>query len=154
MAETVVTAWHTAYRGILADEFIERRQVAPTAQRMRENWRPQWISLVAEDEDGKVVGLATEHRPPQLPGYNAEIAALYIRAGHGRSGYGTKLLGAMCELFLADGRRRLCIHTLRENVVGRSFYERAGGILVAEDKWNVYPAVWYGWDDIAELPRR
>jgi len=154
VAETVISAWRSAYRGVLPDEFIDRREVEPTARRIRESWNPARLALVVVDEDGRVVAQATEHRPPQRPGFQAEIGALYVRAGCGRQGHGSRLLRAMAEEFLADGRRSLCIHTLRENRIGRAFYERAGGVLIGEDEWSGYPAVWYGWEDVSVIGMR
>lgn len=146
-AEVLVAAWTWAYKGVVSDELLGQQQVGPRAQRIRERWDPSALALVVI-EDERVVGNTREQKPVGLAGYDVEIGSLYVHPDYARRGYGRLLLRAMVSKLLTTGGKSLCIHTLSGNMIGRGFYERMGGMVVAEDTWAEYPAVWYGWSDM------
>lgn len=151
LAEIVIEGWRWGYKGIIPQQELDALDLGSRLRRMNDGWDPQRLFLVAADQEtDHPVGLARAGSPPALPGYDAEIEAFYVHPGQTRSGVGKLLLSAMCERFAAQGAKTLCIHTLRANLIGRNFYEKHGGQVVAEDEWRGYRAVWYGWPS---LPR-
>ncbi len=151
IAEVAASSWRWAYQGIVTDELMANQDPAKRAQRLRDRWHRVGLLLVAVDTDGSVVGFAEEYRPPQFEGFDAEIAALYVHADHARAGHGRALVAAMTRAFAERGDRTLCIHTLKENRIGRSFYERIGGVVDRECEWNGLESVLYAWPDLTLL---
>jgi GNAT superfamily N-acetyltransferase len=150
MAEVAVRGWRWAYRGVISDETLDQLDIGARVRRLQENWKPERLCLVAVVDD-RVVGFASESNPPQIPGFDSEIGGLYVDPDYARFGYGRELVKAMVRQFVDRGAQTMCIHTLKANRIGRSFYEKIGGVLVAEDTWNDYPAVWYAWPRLVEF---
>ncbi|HZH97644.1 MAG TPA: GNAT family N-acetyltransferase [Fimbriimonadaceae bacterium] len=155
LAKIVTACWQLAYRSIIPAEQLEALSWEERAERFRGYWSEDRLILAAETER-RVVGFARDAIAAGLPGYDAEIEALYVHPDNIRRGAGKLLVSEMVRrLYLPSGARNLCIHTLKGNVIGQSFYERLGGNLVAEDVWSwnggSYDAVWYGFDDLEPL---
>jgi ribosomal protein S18 acetylase RimI-like enzyme len=152
VAEVVAEAWKWAYRGVLREEQIApQTDKSARAERFRQWWNPSVAYVVAVNEEGMVLGFAVEGTSPGAPDFDAEIAGLYVHPSEARRGIGLVLVAAMAKIFSERGLRSLCIHTLRDNRIGRGFYEKIGGVVCAEDYWKDIPAVWYGWDDLHAL---
>lgn len=147
IAQAWIAAWRWAYSGILPPDFIEARSdLSRRAENVRADLGRGSI-LVAEE--ATVLGFASGRVPAGLAGYDAEIASLYVDPSAARRGVGHALARALARRFVEDGHRSLAIHTLRENRIGRGFYDKIGGRVVSEDEWVGQPCVWYGWDEAA-----
>ena len=110
-----VRGWQTAYRGIVADSYLDALVV--DADRRRERMAdPAVTTLVAEQQDG-IVGMAVHG--PSRDGFDAEeLYALYVDPSCWRSGVGTVLLDA------CDGVGVLWV--LGDNARAQAFYRRHG----------------------------
>jgi GNAT superfamily N-acetyltransferase len=155
LAKIADEGWRFAYRGIIPDEVLDTLDGRARAARMQATWNDRGTVIVAE-ENGTPLGFARDAPEPRLPGFDAEIEALYVDPAHSRGGVGRALVAAMVEeLYLPKGSQTLCIHTLEGNRIGRSFYEKLGGELVGRDDWTwnggTYKAVWYGYRDLSAL---
>jgi len=150
IARVIADSWEWAYAEIVPEDvMMSITDRLNTANLIRETWNPAKACVVA-DVNGVVIGYASERVPPSLANYDAEIASLYVVPSESRFGVGQMLVATMCEKFAERGCESLCIHTLRDNRVGRRFYEKIGGVVVEEATWRDLPSIWYGW---AELPQ-
>jgi len=154
IVEVHIQSWKWAYQGVVPEELMKRVEDPGRIARVRQMWDPNRVNLVSLDDQGAIVAFARENLPPGLDGYDCEIGSLYAHPGHARHGHGRALVRAMAATFAERGDVSLCIHTLKNNRIGRSFYERIGGTLVKEDKWEGLDAVWYGWPDVATLAQK
>jgi ribosomal protein S18 acetylase RimI-like enzyme len=153
-----VETWRATYRGLLPADLID--QLQPNVERRRERLRsppPSELNFVAE-EDPYVVGFAVAG-PERThdPEYSGEIYAIYVLPGSHRKGHGRALVGACARELATRGMTSLLIWVLRENQVGRGFYERIGGMPVREKPLEEFPGaeehveIGYGWKDTRAL---
>lgn len=110
-----VRGWQTAYRGIVADSYLDALVV--DADRRRERMAdPAVTTLVAEQQHG-IVGMAVHG--PSRDGFDAEeLYALYVDPSCWRSGVGTVLLDACDEVGV--------LWVLGDNTRAQAFYRRHG----------------------------
>jgi hypothetical protein len=153
-----VETWRATYRGLLPDGLID--QLQSNVERRRERLRspsPSEINFVAE-EGADVVGyaLAGPERTHD-PEYAGEVYAIYVLPAAQRRGHGRALIRECARELAVRGMPALLIWVLRENTIGRGFYDRMGGKPVREKPLEEFPGadehveVGYGWDDTAAL---
>jgi ribosomal protein S18 acetylase RimI-like enzyme len=147
--EIVTAGWRWAYRGIISDEELAKLDVVSRSKRFDGWFVPNELSLAAVDEFDAPVGFAFGVIPSEVPNFEAEITALYVDPAKSRLGIGRSLVTEMVSRFRLQEKSSMAIHTLQANRIGRGFYESIGGVVVLEDEWNHYPAVWYGWTDLS-----
>ncbi len=131
LAEIHAISWQAAYRGLLADAFLDG--LTPTT---RLDWwtarlarvPPRWAVLVVEDETG-VTGFATtghcddnDRRVPDA----GELFAMYLDPVYWGRGCGRTLLLAAEARLRADAYLDVSLWVLAENLRARQFYERGG----------------------------
>lgn len=154
IAEVAQAGWRWAYTGILPEETFQLMDVAAAAGRLRDFIEGGGLIFVS-GEGGKVAGFASVEPHPRFAKCDIEIGGLYVQPSESRRGMGRLLVSAVARYGIENRLTVLGIHTLRDNVIGRSFYEKLGGKLAAEDLWRHrgadYPAVWYLYDDLARL---
>lgn len=85
------------------------------------DWRSVPIGLVARDDDGAIVGLATGDASAGV----GHLSELLVAAGARGAGLGTKLLHAFEARCWSAGCHKLTLHTEHDGP-DRLFYERAG----------------------------
>ena len=129
-ADILTACWRQAYRGVLPDAALDRDIRDERIARIRR--RLDWPTFAAERE-GKVIGMMRFAEPPRA--CDAEIDGLYVHPDAGRRGIGRALVQHAGTWFAARGRRSLYIATLRDNRIGRAFYDRLGGRLVEAKPW-------------------
>ncbi len=103
IARVHVAAWRSTYRGLLPDDLLANLSEADRAR----YWRDQTEAigtdatrgtvLVAEGEDGTVVGFASAgpEREPDA-GFDAELYAIYLLEDHQGRGLGRRLVEQVC----------------------------------------------------------
>ena len=155
-----VETWQATYRGLFPDELLDR--LRPNVDRRRDHLREILESqaefcFVAEDV-GEVVGFAIGC--PERTGdpiYRGEVAAIYVLPGHQGRGLGRALIRESVRELAAHGMTSLLIWVLRENRIGRSFYERLGGVPRREKPVDMpgipegHVEIAYCWDDTKAL---
>lgn len=150
IARVTVDTWKTAYRGVIADEYLARLKYQDREPGWRQfPFQDAWV-YVAENEE-RIIGFAAggPHREAGSV-YQGEMYAMYIDEAHQHQGIGTLLLRAVVRKMLAAGLYSLIIWVLTDNPY-RRFYERSGGValeskLLAMDGFeNEITA--YGWLD-------
>jgi GNAT superfamily N-acetyltransferase len=153
-----VETWRATYRGLLPDGLID--QLQPNVERRRERLRsasPSDLTFVAE-ESSEVVGYAfagperTHDRE-----YAGEVYAIYVLPAAQGQGHGRALIRECARELALQGMTSLLIWVLRENRIGRGFYEHIGGTPVREKPLEEFPGaeehieIGYGWKDIRPL---
>ncbi|TMC79352.1 MAG: GNAT family N-acetyltransferase [Chloroflexi bacterium] len=153
-----VQTWRATYRGLLPDGLID--QLQQNVERRRERLRlarPSELIFVAE-EGAEVVGYAfagperTHDRE-----YPGEVYAIYVLPAAQGKGHGRALIRQCARELAAGGMTSLLIWVLRENKIGRRFYERLGGTPVREKPLEEFPGaedhieIGYGWRDTRPL---
>ena len=153
-----VETWRTTYRGLLPDGLIDGLRESADQRRERLRFqRADQFSFVAEHA-GQVAGYALGG--PERTGdaeYRGEVYAIYVLPAHQGKGLGRALIRESARELARRGLHSLVIWVLRENAVGRGFYERLGGRAVREKPLEEFPGaadhieVGYGWSDTSPL---
>jgi ribosomal protein S18 acetylase RimI-like enzyme len=159
IARVHVDTWRTAYRGILPADFLNALSYEARTQRWCENLAqagPQQFTLVAEDDDGTVVGFAGGGSERDgMPGYDGEIYAVYVLTQHQRRGIGRQLMGVSARRLMDHGFGAAMLWALEANWRARAFYEALGGQFIGRKAKVVADTpqieVAYGWPDLALL---
>ena len=149
-------SWKTTYPGIVPQSYMDGLKVETGIQ----NWRERLtqadgpIVFVAEDE-AEIFGFAaggTMIHP--VDGFDGELGAIYLLLSHQRRGAGAALVRRMASALVERGFLSMVVWVLKANP-SRRFYERMGGVLVAEQGIEIggvtLPEVAYGWKDLREL---
>lgn len=158
-----VASWHETYTGIMPDEMlvglsVEKRTALWSKILGNRSDFADTAVWVAEEE-GHIVGFGScsRQRDQSLSTkrFDAEISAIYILRSHQGFGIGRTIMSAMASTLCKREHRAATLWVLRENRAARGFYEKLGGILVAEKKEVRQHAtlveVAYGWRDLASL---
>src|SRR5207253_2709722 len=117
---------------LLPDGLIDglRENADQRRERLRSQ-RADQFSFVAEDA-GEVAGYALggSERTGDAE-YRGEVYAIYVLPAHQGKGLGRALIRESARELARRGLDSLVIWVLRENEVGRGFYERLGGRAIA-----------------------
>lgn len=160
LARVHVDTWRAAYRGIVPDSTLAGLSYERREERWRHNFQAhtdQNVLHVALDSS-TVVGFAGGG-PERggISGYDAEVYALYVHPQNQRQGIGQRLVSSVCTELAGLGFASILIWVLRDNRAGRGFYEKIGGVFVAEQPIDIggyeLIEVAYGWPDINALIR-
>jgi len=133
VAEINVEGWRGAYRGILADEYLDAMRPGDRLERieLRLTAPPPDTMLLAEDESrfvGAYAGLTAardagdEH--PHLP--TGEFAALYADPAVQGAGAGSSVHQAGVEYLAEQGFKHAVLWVFERNTRSRKFYEARG----------------------------
>ena len=96
-------------------------------------------------------------REGAIPTTPVRSYAIYVLPAAQGQGHGRALIGECARALAAEGMTSMLIWVLRENRIGRGFYERLGGTVVREKPLEEFPGaedhieVAYGWKDTRPL---
>ncbi|RKN07066.1 GNAT family N-acetyltransferase [Streptomyces radicis] len=144
VARTRIEGWRHAYRGLMPQEFLDGMRPELFAARLRAGLpraAADLLHLVAVERDAGVVGWS--HSGPYRPDGTAdeaegtdaqgasgsswgELHALYLRPPFIGHGIGRALMAASTRWLAERGHRGMRLWVLRDNAIGRRFYDRAG----------------------------
>jgi L-amino acid N-acyltransferase YncA len=134
IAKVHVDTWQSAYRGIIPQDYLD----ALTVQSRTIGWvrilerGSGVITLVSEDNDGRVVGFASGSRIRHAePRFQAEIGSLYVTPRAQRKEHGRRLFMSLSDRLARQGLKGLFVWVLAQNA-SRAFYETMGGVEVGE----------------------
>ena len=158
IAHVQVETWRSAYRGIVAAEFLDSLSEEVRTRRWREIIQhPEQIILLAEIEGHGAVGFA--NGGPERDGredYGGELYGLYVRPEWYGRGIGRRLLATVARWLNDSGCDTMMVWVLADNPF-RRFYEHLGGRLIDQRKIEVgeqkLDEVAYGWDDVRVLAK-
>lgn len=163
IATVHVETWKEAYSGLLDGGFLD----AMTPSRLTRHWRrvlgdkggnlDEAVIVAATNKD--VVGFVSVSscRDVFAP-WEAEITMLYVLEAYRGAGIGRALVKAAADHALARGMFTGGLWVLRDNLIGRGFYEALGGNRCGRKVDNVggrsVPLVGYSWSEMAQLADR
>jgi ribosomal protein S18 acetylase RimI-like enzyme len=153
-----VSAWRSAYAGILPSEYLTRLSMPRQAAQYDASIRMGdgvFVAIAAgPGARPGVVGFATVGRPRTRGLADGEIQTLYVLDDWRDRGIGRRLLAAGAAHLQAAGCQSAFLWVLRDNP-SRWFYERLGGRQAAASATRVagvpIPQVAFVWDPIDRL---
>ena len=158
IARVRVDSWRTTYRGMIPDAYLDGMQVeASTALWDRVLAAgPNTTCVIVAEHGADIVGFGAGNRLQQPKhGFDAELAAVYLRREFQRAGLGRRIVGAVAEAQRRHGGTGLLTWVIAGNKPARAFYERLGGELVVEQpfQWDGMDLVeaGYGWHELSTL---
>ncbi|MCF3640782.1 GNAT family N-acetyltransferase [Rhizobium sp. TRM95111] len=153
----LVETWQFAFRGLLADDFLDAMSPADQAVRHLGRRRtPDVRHCVAVDRlTGEIVGFVNFGPARGGSGAKAaEIYALYVRPPYQGIGIGSRLVKAAACRVMASGQASLFAWVLSTNP-NRGFYERLGARPVEIGPIRLggvtYEQIAYAWHDVEML---
>jgi ribosomal protein S18 acetylase RimI-like enzyme len=155
IAKVHVDTWQTAYKGIVASEFLASLSYQESERIWQSDFSasPNPLSVyVAECHDRTVVGFAGAGPEREGdPTYKGEIYAIYLLQPYQRQGIGTALFTACAQELDRLGFTSFLIWVLKSNPASR-FYEALGGIFLREKEIQIGTErlleVAYGWTSV------
>lgn len=149
IAAASTASWRWAYCDIFPEAVLGSLSAVAMAERIRDRWSIDDCRFVAV-VDGVVAGFAFESNPPHHGSFDCEIGAFYVDPNHAGKGIGSRLMQTIKYEFVQRGSRQMGVMVLRDNVIGRRFYELQGGRVESAATWAFrqveYPTVWYAFD--------
>jgi GrpB-like predicted nucleotidyltransferase (UPF0157 family)/ribosomal protein S18 acetylase RimI-like enzyme len=135
IADIHVRSWQAAYRGILPDSLLDGLSVSEREQSWSEllaNGDDRWLTLVAEDSGGGLMGFCSVATPSRDEGAGektAEIGAIYVDPDRWRGGAGSAMLTAALKELGENGWCDVILWVLPENQAALAFYDRFGFVV-------------------------
>ena len=126
-----MSAWQTAYRGIMSDEFLDALDPSQSAERWRNNMalrRPDIRNVVAVDDDDDVRGFCTtgKVRTEESNDTSLELYAIYVWPDEIGTSIGRLMMQDALDHARRSGFDEMVLWVLTENARSRRFYEAAG----------------------------
>lgn len=163
----MVESFLSAHRGQMPEPAYRKRVAEWTPQASAAAWAhtlaeiaegsaDRDVVLVAEDDDGGLLGLVSGGQAEGDPsGTIAEVGALYVRTTRQGHGIGRSLLRAAAVRLAEHGFTELRIEVLTVNLPARAFYEAMGGREVGQgsvdEEGYQLPIAIYAWADLTTL---
>lgn len=124
-----VESWRSAYRGILLDEYLDKRAHLERADVWRQRFsgpHHETMFTVLAEEDGQLLGFACVS-PDENAVYGSFLDNLHVAPGYTGKGIGRKFLSEVARRLVEDGSHSgLYLWVIEQNLRARRFYERAG----------------------------
>lgn len=128
-----VESWRKTYAGIVPDAYLAALDDEERAAAWQQNLvSGRMFVFVAEDQWGTFGFIAGGGIRDRIEGYDAELYAIYLMPARQRRGVGQELAATLRESFLMNGFNSMVVWVLEQNLPGVSFYQRIGGIQVAQ----------------------
>jgi L-amino acid N-acyltransferase YncA len=155
IARVHVESWKTTYAGIVPDSYL----ASLTAESRADSWKQQLekqtaLIFVAEDEAGVFGFVCGGALRDSIPGFDAELYAIYLLQQKQRRGIGRMLVRKLVEVLDREDFHGLIIWVLEQNP-SAGFYAHLGGAPVLEKEIEIGGAqlteIAFGWPDIRGL---
>lgn len=137
IAKLLVSSWQTAYKGLIADNFLNNMSVEIMAEKWATNIETQNTTnnIYVYEENNKILGIIRFGKPDDASSnYNAEIHVLYVEPMLKRNGIGTKLFEFATNHFIKSETTNMILWCLKGNTPSIKFYEKMGGKIVSSRK--------------------
>lgn len=171
IAQVHVESWRTTYRGLMPEWALDGlavEQRVPVWQERLRRADPDAFTVVAEEDDGQIVGFVAGGQDRSgATGYAGTVSMLYLVELRQHQGLGRRLMRAAAEWLVERGLASLSLYVQEDNERARRFYEALGGqpVRVEPFDWSASPwlphvrtplvtsEVLYGWSDLQPLLR-
>lgn len=119
-------SWHTAYDEILGEETIDTMldewyEVESIKSGIERDVAPMFVCI----DDGTIVGFAQGVASDE-PHADSLLSRIYVHPDEWGGGYGSRLLEELFDELSQAGHEDIWLTVLKENEVGRQFYEKHG----------------------------
>ncbi|GLO65701.1 GNAT family N-acetyltransferase [Oceanobacillus kimchii] len=151
-----VDSWKDTYKGIIPDSYLEKL----TYQQREQIWESnisedKSIILVAENEQGKIIGFASGGKRSTNTYENAgDLTSLYLLETYQGTGIGKQLLREVLLHLEELGYRKVFVEVLEDNRT-RYFYEYYGAILTSSSSitigGKVLSLLIYEWKHVSDV---
>jgi len=138
-----MASWLEAYGGIIPEEKI-REEVDYTKESLNTKKDDEKLVFLVAEADGRVVGTINfcwgdenTHEFVNLDEEEAQLRAVYLHPEYWQQGIGTELFEQGLEL-LPDRIETLKVECLKDNEVGRNFYDSKGFTVVNEREIDLF----------------
>ena len=154
IAHVHIASWRSTYAGIVPAPFLAALDEAERTAQWRD-WLTLDLPVFVAEEAGEAIGFVGGGpiREP-LPGFDAELFALYLLASSQHRRTGTALLQTLAQSLRQRGLTSMIAWVLEANT-SRRFYERTGAELVQSKTLEIgaapLPAHAYGWPSLTSL---
>jgi len=155
IARVRVASWRTTYRGMIPDAYLDAMKVEDSTALWERvlnagaNTTSVFVASDGADVCGFAAGLMLAERRFDL---DAELTAIYLQPDRQRAGIGRRLVAAVVDAQRSHGATGMLTWVIAGNRGARTFYERLGGEVLAEQpfQWDGMDLVeaGYGWRDL------
>ena len=136
IAQINTNVWRTNYKGIIEDDYIEKRTVEEFVKKQKETnlIENKNINTFIYEENTVIKGFVIGYKSNEK--CNCEIMALYVDVEYQRKGIGTKLIEYMKRYYKENECKKMIIWTIR-NLENNTFYKKNGGEIKEEKELNL-----------------
>jgi ribosomal protein S18 acetylase RimI-like enzyme len=156
IARVHVATWHTAYRGLLPEDYLDSLSETIYEERWARSITEGTSRVYVAEEEGEVVGFASggRERAGEV-GYDGELYAIYVLDTAQRRGHGHELVRAVVGGLREMRLMKMIVWVLSDNPTARRFYERLGGLYLRTQPITIGSAllqeVSYGWKSLDDV---
>jgi ribosomal protein S18 acetylase RimI-like enzyme len=153
IARVHVASWRSTYAGVVPGEYLDSLDVTARTMAWTEQIAAQQAIFSVAECDGEVCGFICGGGIREaIPGYDAELYAIYLLKGFQGQGIGRALTGAVVHALRASGFRGMAVWVLEQNPAVE-FYRRLGAIPIAKKKITIggveLDEIALGWPNLA-----
>ncbi|MEG0873360.1 MAG: GNAT family N-acetyltransferase [Clostridia bacterium] len=134
-----VTAWKTAYKGIIDKDYLDSMTVEEKLEKKKKDYLLN--KCIVAELNNEIVGFCryidNNSFSPTLDTIHCELTAIYVKPELKYNGIGTKLFTYVINEFKQQNKSKMILWCLKENYNSRKFYEKMGGILSKEEVVNI-----------------
>lgn len=136
IAQAHVNAWQTAYRGIVADNFLDELDVADRAKRWAAILQDPACTLLVAKDDDRLLGFVSfgKSREKGSGAADGEIWTMYVNPTHWRNGVGKALMGRALSALEKQGFANVWVWVLQDNLQAIAFYSSCGFVLEPDSR--------------------
>ncbi|AWZ48496.1 GNAT family N-acetyltransferase [Clostridiaceae bacterium 14S0207] len=153
-----VDTWKSAYKNIIPNEYLGNRsydkQVDKWNKRLFQNEDTKEFMLLAEDENGQVIGFSSASINEEGSEFDSTLYTLYVRQDYQKKGIGKLLVKEVASKLQSLGAESMILWTFAKNDAS-NFYKHIGGIKDKNKIVNIgginMVEISYVWEDISTL---
>ena len=150
IARIIVSAWKSAYKGIIDPSYVDNMKADRFVEIMKNNIEQNKESIFLYRENEKAAGFISGKLLNNSP-YNCEIVGLYVLPEFQNTGIGEKLLRHAMKFYSQLNCRKMIIWTLK-GAKNNSFYINNGGIIAEEKSLNIGDKEYAGIGFVFDIP--
>jgi len=159
VAAVRVASWRAAYAGLVPASYLAAMPADEAHWNAVAHGEHPDTELIVCEADSRIVGFACygTARPPCFD-YSGELYATYFLPDAIGKGYGAATLRVAMAALARLGHVNMMLWVMEDNARGRRFYERAGGVVIANSRQSFAiddHTIWeiaYGFRPLPEAP--
>lgn len=133
VAEISIRGWQKAYSSFVDQDYLDSLSIETRYEKFKQNYQngPFKVALM----NNEVVGFCRyQETVDGSIDCDCELTVLYVQNSVQRQNVGTSLLEYVKKEFKKLNKKKMLIWCFKENLIGKSFYEKNGGKLLYEKK--------------------